>query len=233
MTLVFFHGFHAVQGIGRAFNKTAGRDGSEVVCGQIRQQREPHVGGRCAVSDDRDRILLIVVGRQPMVFRADEGLKERPRFPGGPAQKPNLCRGQCFTAADKRPAEPPGDCRRRKPEDQDGRRNGQQLRLRQHHCNHCGNGCARRRPHGPVCPGKSAAVIRIVMVERIPFEQFLMRDQHPPGRTKNCIKTEKRFVRQACERKYSKGKLPERRIHDTGQVLTHRYIIGLLKQIQG
>jgi len=41
-------------------------------------QRESDVGGRRAMGDDRNRLLLIIIGRQPVVFQADERLKECP-----------------------------------------------------------------------------------------------------------------------------------------------------------
>ena len=67
---------------------------AEIVCGQIREQRKSHVGRRRAMRDHGSGMLLIVIRRQPMIFRADEGLEERPGFPGKLPQKEGLIRCQ-------------------------------------------------------------------------------------------------------------------------------------------
>jgi hypothetical protein len=54
---------------------------------QVGQQRQAHVGRRGAMRDRGDAVLLEVVGRQPVVFRADEGLEERPGAARQPPQK--------------------------------------------------------------------------------------------------------------------------------------------------
>ena len=56
----------------------AGRNVAEIVGGQVREQRQSHIGRRRAMRDDGDRMLLIVIRRQPMIVRADESLEECP-----------------------------------------------------------------------------------------------------------------------------------------------------------
>ena len=97
VALVSFQAFHGVECLRRAFDELSGRNVAEVVSGQIRQQRKAHVGRRRAMCDHGNGMLLIVIRRQPMIFRADEGLEERPGFPGKLPQKEGLIRRQpCF-----------------------------------------------------------------------------------------------------------------------------------------
>jgi hypothetical protein len=42
--------------------------------------------------DDGDRLLLVVVGRQPVILRTDEGLEECPGLAGRGAQESDLIR---------------------------------------------------------------------------------------------------------------------------------------------
>ena len=56
-------GLHGVQGIGRAFDESPSRQVAEVVSGQVREQRQAHVGRRGAMGDGPRRMLLHVVGR--------------------------------------------------------------------------------------------------------------------------------------------------------------------------
>ena len=54
----------------------------EVVSGQVRQEGHPDVGRARARGDGWGRLLLKIVGRQPILFGADKGLEEPPRPPG-------------------------------------------------------------------------------------------------------------------------------------------------------
>ncbi len=113
----------------RAFDELSGRKVAEVVRGQIRQQRKSHVGRRRAVRHHGNGMLLIVIRRQPMILRADESLEECPGFPGNLPQKEDLICCQSFSAASKRPTDPPGDSGGDKPETQYGPGHGQRGRL--------------------------------------------------------------------------------------------------------
>ena len=48
----------------------------------------------------------------------------------------------------------------------------------------------------------------ILLARRIPFEQPLVRDEHPPGRAHDRIQAEERLVRQAGERERRLGEVP-------------------------
>jgi hypothetical protein len=99
------------QGIAGAQDQLSGREVAEVVGGQVRQQGEADVGRRGAVRDRIGAVVLHVVGRQPVVLRADEGLEEGPGAPRQRAQKAGLIRCQGRLAAHPRAADPPGDGR--------------------------------------------------------------------------------------------------------------------------
>ena len=87
VSLVPFQGFHSPERVRRTFDEVSGRKIAEVVGGQIRQQGQSHVGGRGAMRNDGNGMLLIIIRRQPMVSRSNECLKESPGFPGDLAQK--------------------------------------------------------------------------------------------------------------------------------------------------
>ena len=110
-----FHGLHRAQCTRRALDELSGRNVTEVVRGQIREQRQPHVGRRRAVRHHGTAILLIVIRRQPMIFRADEGLEERPGLARKLAQEEGLVGRQPGFTAGERPADPPGDGGRDQP----------------------------------------------------------------------------------------------------------------------
>jgi hypothetical protein len=64
-------------------NCSDGADPPEIVRGNGREEIQPQVGGRCAVSHDWCRLFLKIVGRKGVVFRADKGLEEPPGSPRG------------------------------------------------------------------------------------------------------------------------------------------------------
>ena len=153
---------------------------AEVVRRQVRQQREAHVGRRGAVRDDRDRMLLVVVRRQPVVLRADEGLEERP----------GLARESC---AGTRSARRVSRASRRA----SGRLIHQAMAGEASHSSR--TGAASASAAGSHTPASSAAAtastgaIHIdrsaqrvarasALARRSPFQQPAARDQHPPRR---------------------------------------------------
>ena len=89
-----FQRFHRVERIRRALDELSGRNIAEVVRGQIREQRQSHVGRRRAMRDHGNGMLLIVIRRQPMIFRTDEGLEERPGLSGKLPEKDSLAASQ-------------------------------------------------------------------------------------------------------------------------------------------
>ena len=122
---------------------------AEVVRGQIREQRQSHVGRRGAMRDRGDRMLLIVVRRQPVVFRADEGFEERPGLARNLPEKKDLIGRQPRFAARERPADPPGDRGGGKPEEQYRPGHRQRGRLRCRQIDRRGRGDDGRDPHRP------------------------------------------------------------------------------------
>ena len=76
------------------------------------------------MGDGHRRMLLHVVGRQPMIFRTDEGLEKRPSLARQCAEEVRLGRGQPGRAAREGLTRPPGQERAGEPNGQDGRGQG-------------------------------------------------------------------------------------------------------------
>src|SRR3979411_263764 len=85
-----FECLHRMQRVGGSFDELAARDVAEVTRRHIGEERQPHCGGRRAMSYDRDRVLLKVVWRQPMIVGTDKGFEESPGPACGLPQKKYL-----------------------------------------------------------------------------------------------------------------------------------------------
>ena len=66
---------------------------AEIARGDDREEIQPQIGWRGAVSDDRFGILLKIVGRQHVVCRRDECFEEAPGAPGDQPQRQGVRRG--------------------------------------------------------------------------------------------------------------------------------------------
>ncbi len=110
MPLVALHRAHRVQRVRRAHEELAGRNVAEVVGGEVRQQREAHVGGRGPVRDGRRPD---APGSCPAAANGPAVRRRSRRTPrsGAPAarRKSNLVRRRAVRRAGERPADPPGD----------------------------------------------------------------------------------------------------------------------------
>ena len=95
-----------------------------------------------------------------MILRADEGLEERPGFPGKLPEKEGLIRREPCFAAGERPADPPGDSGGDKPETQNGPSHNQGGRSWKRESDHRGSGNERGDPHGPTEPARSVRLLR-------------------------------------------------------------------------
>ena len=111
MALVTFERRHGGEGVGRALDQPSGREIAEIVGGQVRQQRQSHIGRRGAVRNGGSAIFLEVVRRQPMVGRADEVIEEGPGPPRQHAQEGQLSDREGGLATREGLAEPPGEGR--------------------------------------------------------------------------------------------------------------------------
>ena len=125
MATVLLQAGHRGQRLRRALEQPPGREIAEVVGREIGQQRQPHVGRRGAMGYRGDAVFLKVVGRQPVIVRADETVEEGPGPPRQVAQEEALFAAQRRRTTNQRPADPPGDDRGNQPEDQDRPRHGQ------------------------------------------------------------------------------------------------------------
>src|SRR4030095_6709796 len=115
--------FHAVERVERVFELQRRRQDAaiaEIDRTEQRRQQEADVGRRCAPRRDAARILLEVVGRQPLVGGADERLEERPGTARENAQPAYIARGQRRRTRRPRLAEQVRDLRRAQPQQQQG-----------------------------------------------------------------------------------------------------------------
>src|ERR1017187_4526886 len=100
--------FHGVDGIGRAFDESPGRDVAEVVGGQVGKQGQPHIGWGLALGDELLRIIFYVLLWQPIFFSSSEGSEKSPGLSGNSVKESGVVLGQLGNAAWKGPARPPG-----------------------------------------------------------------------------------------------------------------------------
>ncbi len=162
---------------------------------KIGQQRQADIGRRRAVRHHRNGLLLDIVGRQPVVFRADQGFIKRPDLARHTKQEHVLLGIELHLLAHPRPANDSRDCRRQKPGEQERARSIPGSRMQQ-----CQRHCRRQRqsgcePHAAVASGY--AVVSISRgIGRHPFEQAPTRHQHTPQCAANRIDAEKSVVRQ-------------------------------------
>ncbi len=125
ITLHFFQSGHRVA-------DSLGRD----ACGQIAKVAGGKIGQKCAADVRRrgavrggdGRILLIVVRRQPVILRDNEGFKEPPGLAGRAPQQFLLLNRELRPLLHQRPTQPPCDKRRYQPERQERRCQRQRLR---------------------------------------------------------------------------------------------------------
>ena len=147
MALMSLQRRHGTQRVAGALEQLAGRYVAEVVRGKICQQRQADVGGRGTPRNDGHRMLLNVVGWQPVVFRSDIGLEETPGLAGQPVQVSALAVVQGSGLAQRRLADPPGHCRCQQPQQQQRCRADQAMRLQQRQQSRHDQRKCRRKPH--------------------------------------------------------------------------------------
>src|SRR5205814_34212 len=118
------------EGVQRIFHPVQQRrqgDVAQVVRRQRREQVQAHVGRRGAVGHLRLGVLLVVVGRQPVVLGVDEGLEEQPRLARQPAQRAAVLGGERHVVQLAREADQVRDQRRQQPGEQQRRGRPQRL----------------------------------------------------------------------------------------------------------
>ena len=107
---------HGLERLLEPLGAAPGRDVPEVEGREGGEEGEADVGRRGPVRDPLDRVLLVVVRRQPVLRGTHEDLEVPPRPPGDRAEEPDLARGQDRDRFDQRATQVPGDCRRHEPE---------------------------------------------------------------------------------------------------------------------
>ena len=200
---------HRPEGVRGALEKLARGNVTKVIRSEIRQQRKPYVGGRGAVRDDGDRMLLVIVRRQPVVFLGDKGLEECPRPAREPLEENDLLRAQPGRPRLEWPAEPPGDGGSGEPQAQHRRSDGQRGGLRPCKVNRDARGDGRRNPHRS--PGayqiaettgiRIASALALDFARRTPLQQPAPREQQAHPGTRYGAGAEPGFEREAGQRK--------------------------------
>ncbi len=142
---------HRRQRMGGTPDELTGRNEAQVERRQVREQCEPHVRRRRAVSDHLDRMHLHVVRRQPPIVRTHEDVEERPRPAREPAQETRLARVEAGVATTGRTTDPEGETGGSEPEQQHrggrGQRDGRYPRQQD-------------RPSRPRSPARSTSTQR-------------------------------------------------------------------------
>src|SRR5438105_1887876 len=104
MAAVPLEPIHRLQRIRRARDELARGEVAEVVRREIREERHADVGGRGSMRNGGERTFLVIVWRQPMIFRSDKRLEKRPGLARNLTQENSFIeREPCFTPR-KRPA---------------------------------------------------------------------------------------------------------------------------------
>ena len=169
------------------------------------------------------RMLLKVVGRQPMIFGTYKRLEECPCFSGKSVEKNGLVGCQPCWSATERSADPPCDNRRGKPDRQYGAGYSQHTWSRECQEYRSGGCNSATNPHGPAGGNQARAVILIPINRRTPFEKIPTGKQHPPRETRNCIYTEKRLIRECNKCKSSLSEMHSCRPQCNCEVLTYKH----------
>ena len=204
---------------------------AEVPRSDGRQQVEADVGRRGTTRDDRPRILLEVVGRQPVMRGRHEGLEVAPGAPRDHAQVPLLVGIQQLVADHvHRPADAHRDQRRDEPQQharqqqRPGARREPGRRERQH-----------RDQRGPAAHGAiEADGIEPRRPRRLrgrgPFEQVAARDEHAHERAHDRVECVPRAVGEEREGQHEL-QAREVRVGDRGrEVVAERHALGARQQ---
>ena len=218
-----FHGRQGVFGQAQAF---PGSDVTQIVGAQVGQQRHADVGRRGPAGDGQCRILLDIVGGQPIVLWTNEVGEIAPGSPGRGAQEGPLGGGQIGRRRQQRPADPPADQGRTQPQQQNRRSKqpfsgwaqrgqGYPQQHRQH----------RADPHLQGKIGRGAARIAAGIGRQLPEQQAAAREQHPHPRTQDRIQGNQRIVGQQDQGQTSqqqgaaRGSAGQIQMHQPGAVL--------------
>src|SRR2546425_12741950 len=102
MATMAFQSLHRAECICRPLDGLIRGNVAEVGCGQIGEQPQAHIRRRGAMTDDKSRMLLNIIRRQPMIFRAHERFKECPSLTGKLLKETNLINSKRWSARSER-----------------------------------------------------------------------------------------------------------------------------------
>src|SRR6266850_269527 len=152
------------------------------------------------MADGGRRILLKIIGWQPMILWANECLEESPGFPRELLKKTNLVRTQPGNRSSERSTEPPDPQWRDEPQSQYGDSSQQRTRLCKRQIDGHSSCNGRPYPHRPPHGGESGGVTTVKIIGGIPFQKPFVRKMHSHVRSRDCSKAEKAFIRKAGKR---------------------------------
>ncbi len=234
-----FQRFHRLQGIGRPLDEAAAPDITEIVGRHVGEQCQAHVGRRCPMSRHRNRMLLEIVGRQPVVLRAHECFKEMPGTARDLPQKADLPDRQLRGPGRQRKTCPPRDGRRRHPQQKHRQCRDDSQRLCHDHAREGSDGCRGHDPHDQVgCPKARRSIAihlcaghALHVMGGIPLQKPAVRDKKPHVRAHDRVEAEIGFERKAGQGKYHLAKVTPGCAERNGKVRAPCDFARLLHQI--
>ena len=173
---------HRVERLLRALRQRRRGDVAEVPGREVGEQREADVRRRRARGHDGIRILLVVVGRQPVVRLAHEGVEEAPGPAGQRPQFAALRLAHVRQTAAARTADPPGAERRGEPERQQRRGVDQRSGAGERDSRGGDERDERRRPHLHQKAAERAARAEARVARQMPDHQPAPRERQPQPR---------------------------------------------------
>ncbi len=227
MAAVSFHFFQDAQGISGPPHQVPGREVAEVVGAEVRQEREPDIGGGSHAGRARFGFFLVIVRGEPVAIGGDERFKKAPRFAADLPQVSRLPGGQAGAAFLQGPAHPPGEHGREKPDaEHDPGLEAERL-AEQNDAAAGGQGPQGNGQHQAAVAAERAAGPLPGLPGRGPFEQPAMGNEHAPEGAHDRVEIEEGLVGQHREHEDGLEEPAEKRRSQGKQVKPERIFIGL------
>src|ERR1041385_6629729 len=192
-----FELFQSRKGTLQPLDKVTCPDPAEIARSSDGKKIEADIGGRRAMRDDRIGIFLKIVGRQEIVFLADELFEEAPRPAGGETKDLRFIRPhRQFSGRSRRCTRPAGYERGQNPEDSKRQRDGPCTASRDRHSRADGGGKSEAGKDLRERAAWIAAILRSQLRCRNPFEQMTAGDDEAKQGASNRIDHEPRLVCQ-------------------------------------
>ena len=220
---------HAVQGGAAALDQLAHGEIAEIVGRQVGQQGQADIRRRGAVRHHQVRMLLHVIGRQPVIVRPDEGLEIGPGLARHAMQETPLLGRQARHGPFNGAADPPGDGGRGQPQQQHHGGSRQRCRAPVQQGGKGGQRQRGRAPHG--APAVCLRAGRRMQVRGTPVEQMLVRHAQAPQGAGDGIEADPGLIRQEDEGQHGMRKLHAAAPLERGQMLAPQGVARFAQQI--